>query len=65
MPELTKTETEIEETDASKSDRTWESDQNELGYYYDDNHGYEVYRPGEDSDDSDECGEDDDDTEAI
>lgn len=26
----------------------WSRDQREKGYYYDDNHGYEIYNPDED-----------------
>lgn len=27
---------------------TWEQDQSEKSYYYDDSHGYEIYNPDED-----------------
>lgn len=40
---------------------TWEVDQERRGYYYDDAHGYRIFRPGEDDepepDDMDECNE--------
>ncbi len=31
-----------------KEDGTWEEDQNKHGYYYDDAHGYEVFKPEDD-----------------
>lgn len=57
MPELTKTETEIEETDSSEADRTWETDQRKCSYYYDDAYGYEAYDPDAEADEADEDGE--------
>ena len=32
-------------------DATWEKDQKERGYYYDDAHGYETFDPERDEDD--------------
>lgn len=33
---------------------TWEQDQREKSYYYDDSHGYEIYNPDADDDEDDE-----------
>ena len=33
---------------ADPDDSTWEQDQKERGYYYDDSHGYEIYKDQED-----------------
>lgn len=56
MPE-TPTEKRLCETaepnELEKED-SWEEDQEKRGYYYDDAHGYEVYRPEEDAEDWDE-----------
>ncbi|MFN2390817.1 MAG: hypothetical protein ABR566_02505 [Pyrinomonadaceae bacterium] len=45
-----KTEKEKEATKPSEENRkeTWEEDQREKSYYYDDAHGYEIYNPDED-----------------
>jgi hypothetical protein len=34
-------------------EKTWEEDQKERGYYYDDSHGYEVYNPDEEERETD------------
>jgi hypothetical protein len=34
-----------------KEGGTWEEDQREKSYYYDDAHGYEIYNPDEDEED--------------
>ena len=39
-----------------EKDDTWADDQRSHSYYYDDSHGYEVFRPEDESDDS--CDED-------
>ena len=53
MPETPKKRPASEERKAEKpDDSTWEKDQKDRGYYYDDAHGYEAYDP--DSDDEDE-----------
>lgn len=53
MPEKPKEEpkpqTEKVEPCGERDEDLWESDQKERGYYYDDAHGYEVYK-GEDED---------------
>jgi hypothetical protein len=41
-----------EQETAASTDDTWEADQKDRSYYYDDAHGYEVYDP--ESDESDE-----------
>ena len=38
------------ENPKEKKEGTWEQDQKERGYYYDDSHGYEDYDPEEDDD---------------
>jgi hypothetical protein len=43
------------ENQKEKKDGTWAEDQKDRGYYYDDAHGYEEYRP---EGDEDECVED-------
>ncbi len=55
MPEKTKQE---KQTSAEKDEAenepgkdkigTWEEDQKEKSYYYDDSYGYEIYNPDED-----------------
>jgi hypothetical protein len=42
------------ENPKEKKDGTWEADQKERGYYYDDSHGYENYDPEEEDDTEDE-----------
>lgn len=44
MPEKPKPE---EERDGKRDKSSWSEDQKERGYYYDDAHGYEVYREDE------------------
>lgn len=39
-----------------KKDDTWADDQRSHSYYYDDSHGYEVFKPEDEGDDS--CDED-------
>lgn len=60
MPEKPKNENETEEKRAEtkretdeKDEGAWSKDQREKGYYYDDNHGYEIYNPDEEDDDED------------
>ena len=36
----------VEPSELEKED-SWEEDQEKRGYYYDDAHGYEIYRPEE------------------
>ncbi len=54
MPEKNdKNEAEKDETTAPEnpeSESNWAKDQREKGYYYDDNHGYEIYDPEKDDD---------------
>ncbi len=40
---------------APVNDGTWEEDQKEREYYYDDAHGYEVYEPEAEPDDEDDA----------
>ncbi|MDQ3087234.1 MAG: hypothetical protein M3Q78_01405 [Acidobacteriota bacterium] len=54
MPEKSKTEKEIEDTCETGDKSAWSKDQQEKSYYYDDSHGYEVYNPDEDDDETDE-----------
>ncbi len=35
----------------SENEANWAKDQREKGYYYDDDHGYEIYDPEKDTDD--------------
>lgn len=60
MPETTKdkneqsknsVETECENNE--KNEGAWSKDQREKGYYYDDDHGYEIYNPEEDDEEED------------
>ena len=37
-----------------KKDDTWADDQTSRSYYYDDSHGYEVFQPENESDDSED-----------
>lgn len=61
MPEITKEKNEKDkkrveterETD-EKDEGAWSKDQRENGYYYDDNHGYEIYNPDEEDDDEED-----------
>lgn len=46
-----------EECDEKRDKSLWSEDQNERGYYYDDAHGYEVYR-----EDKADCDEDENDS---
>ncbi|MBK6723170.1 MAG: hypothetical protein IPG58_07785 [Acidobacteria bacterium] len=55
QPPKSKEKTEPENRDPEKVD-SWEEDQEERSYYYDDAHGYEVYVP-EDEDDSETASE--------
>lgn len=47
QPPKTKPETQPEDREFEKED-SWEEDQEKREYYYDDAHGYEVYKPEED-----------------
>lgn len=49
-----KCESEITE---KQKDATWEKDQKERSYYYDDAHGYEAFDPEGDDDEDDETDE--------
>ncbi len=49
MPKTPKGNSDKREALIDKAD-TWAEDQREKGYYYDDSHGYETYRPGIDDD---------------
>lgn len=51
MPEKPKKE---KESARDKQDSSWETDQKEKSYYYDDACGYEVYEPDQQDDDEDE-----------
>lgn len=59
MPEKNKCETEKkknaeEKTDEEKTDEekdVWSEDQKNRRYYYDDAHGYEIYKPDDESED--------------
>ena len=42
------------ENPKEKKDGTWEEDQKEHEYYYDDSHGYEEFDPEEDDEEGDE-----------
>ena len=42
------------ENPKEKKDGTWEEDQKDHEYYYDDAHGYEEFDPEEDEDDDDD-----------
>ena len=55
MPETTKEKNEKEKkrvenerANDEKDEGAWSKDQREKGYYYDDDHGYEIYNPDED-----------------
>ena len=49
MPEAPKKKpASLEKKDEKPDPSTWEEDQKRREYYYDDAHGYEVYRPEED-----------------
>ena len=49
MPETPKEKPETKEDEKDVRDKaSWGEDQKERGYYYDDAHGYEVYKPDED-----------------
>ena len=57
MPENTKPkekddgeERKIEKPLTEIEEDTWGKDQREKSYYYDDSHGYEIYKPEEDDD---------------
>ena len=56
MPKTPKKGPEIDEKEEEKpADATWEKDQKDRGYYYDDAHGYETFDPdSEDDDDSED-----------
>lgn len=54
----------LEKKQIGKTDDSWENDQVERGYYYDDAHGYEQFDPEcddetEDDDESDDSDADD------
>ena len=52
MPETPKEKPEIEEeTKDAREKASWSEDQKKREYYYDDAHGYEVYKPDEDEKD--------------
>ena len=42
-----------EEKEESGKKSLWSEDQKSRGYYYDDAHGYEIYKPGEDENEED------------
>jgi len=46
----TKTKNSSAEKTESGEDGNWSRDQKEKSYYYDDDHGYEIYNPDEDED---------------
>ena len=49
MPETPKEKREIEKEKTTQVEKdSWSEDQKALEYYYDDAHGYEVYKPDED-----------------
>ena len=60
MPEKTKHEKNNRKREAEKKEKpaaendgepgNWSDDQREKSYYYDDAHGYEIYKPDEDDD---------------
>jgi hypothetical protein len=48
-------EKENEKHEKPESDESnWERDQEKRSYYYDDAHGYEIYKPEEDEEDDEE-----------
>ena len=54
MSEKTKEKKEIAEDEVEKETGEWSKDQRERGYYYDDNHGYEIYNADEDDEEDEE-----------
>ena len=48
----------MSENPKEKKDGTWEEDQKEHEYYYDDAHGYEEYQPDKGDEDEDEDEDD-------
>ena len=59
MPEKTKPQEDEKrtkaESDLPEADKdSWSRDQREKSYYYDDAHGYEIYRPDEEDDEEEE-----------
>lgn len=56
MPETLKEKTKCNPVDPDELEKedSWEEDQEKREYYYDDAHGYEVYRPEDDAEDGDE-----------
>lgn len=56
MPETEKNKNETAEAERQAEDESGESskDQREKGYYYDDNHGYEIYNPDEEDEDNED-----------
>jgi hypothetical protein len=45
-----KDELPVEQRENNEKD-TWESDQQDRGYYYDDSYGYEIYNPDQEDED--------------
>lgn len=62
MPKAPKADPALQ-SEAPNDDKagTWEEDQDRRGYYYDDAHGYRIFRPDEadesEPDDMEECNE--------
>lgn len=54
MPVKKREEKEIEENCETDNQSALSKDQSEKSYYYDDAHGYKVYNPDEDDDETDE-----------
>ena len=51
MPKTPKVRPKIEPPEPeSDKEKSWEEDQKKREYYYDDAHGYEVYKPDEEED---------------
>ena len=45
----------LKEAENDQDESTWASDQQKRDYYYDDSHGYEIYRPEDDEDETEEA----------
>lgn len=54
MSEKTIAKKETEESCETDDKAVWSKDQQEKSYYYDDSHGYKIYNPDEDDDETDE-----------
>ena len=56
MPQKPKAKSSPEKQEDALEEASVVEDQNSRGYYYDDAHGYEIYKPDEDHDDDVERG---------